>query len=361
MPAIIPSHIIFRKREGNFSLSFFVFSGLLSPPCRYLFRELRQQDRDKRKSASDSKQKESKKKGEKIFQEGCLFPLFSRKNKNSFSAFIFRFREKVRSFPFSELRARIFLRGESKGKKREKGKKEETVKKNEGRRARLERTETAYERMQSEIFGGEKIPHGMSLPVIRRSRDEYRLAAFVFFFTASDVRKGRIGRPTMWIEADIRTGHVVAEHQTRESEFSDAGYKEMLDIRGQGISDRRHQLSLLEMLDPLRRTAAEGRIDSEEYGKYLQKAQAEMPTSYRRFYADLSDVSPVPDSSRRNAEKRLRKRISKENGDAGERKKIVSFYIDRKSHEMLRRMAFEQGKSMSSVLCGILRKVEKEK
>lgn len=235
------------------------------------------------------------------------------------------------------------------------------MRKKEGRRIRLERTETAYKRMRSEIFGGEKIPCGMSLPVIRRCGDEYRLAAFVFFFTASDVRKGRIGRPTMWIEADIRTGHVVAEHQTRENEFSDAGYKEMLDIRGQGISDRSHQLSLLEMLDPLRRTAVEGRIDSEEYGEYLKKAQAEMPASYRRFYADLSDVSPVPDSNRENAEKRLRRRISRENEDAGKRKMIVSFYIERKSHEMLRRMAFEQGKSMSSVLCGILRKAEKEK
>lgn len=231
----------------------------------------------------------------------------------------------------------------------------------ERRKAKFERSEKAYGRMQMELFGGAKIPHGMSLPVIRRCGDEYRLAAFVFFFTASDVRKGKIGRPTMWVEADIRTGHVVAEHQSRESEFSDAGYKEMLDIRGQGISDRRHQLTLLEMLDPLRKTAAEGSVDEKACGEYLQKAQAEMPASYRRFYADLSDVSPVPYSSRRNAEKRLRKRISRENEDAGERKKIVSFYIDRKSHEMLRRMAFEQGKSMSSILCGILRKVEKEK
>ena len=146
------------------------------------------------------------------------------------------------------------------------------MKKKEGRK-RFERTEKAYKRMQAEVFGGEKVPHGMSLPVIRRSGDEYRLASFVFFFTASDVRKGRIGRPTMWVEADIRTGHVVAEHQSRESEFSDAGYKEMLDIRGQGISDRRHQLSLLEMLDPLRKTAAEGSIDEKTYGEYLKKAQ----------------------------------------------------------------------------------------
>lgn len=235
------------------------------------------------------------------------------------------------------------------------------MKKNEGRRIRLERTETAYERMQSEIFGGEKIPHGMSLPVIRRSGGEYRLAAFVFFFTASDVRKGRIGRPTMWIEADIRTGHVVAEHQTRESEFSGAGYKEMLDIRGQGISDRRHQLSLLKMLDPLRRTAAEGRIDSEEYGEYLKKAQAEMPASYRRFYADLSDISPVPHNDKEKTGKRRRRQIQTHAKDSGSGRVIASFYIDRRSHEMLRRMAFEQGTSMSSVLCGILRKAEKEK
>ena len=213
------------------------------------------------------------------------------------------------------------------------------MKKKEGRK-RFERTEKAYKRMQVEVFGGEKVPHGMSLPVIRRSGDEYRLASFVFFFTASDVRKGRIGRPTMWVEADIRTGHVVAEHQSRESEFSDAGYKEMLDIRGQGISDRRHQLSLLEMLDPLRKTAAEGSIDEKTYGEYLKKAQAEMPASYRRFYVDLSDVSPVLHSNK---------------------EVIASFYIDRRSHEMLRRMAFEQGTSMSSILCGILRKAEKER
>lgn len=234
------------------------------------------------------------------------------------------------------------------------------MKKKEGRK-RFERTEKAYERMQAEVFGGGKVPHGMSLPVIRRSGDEYRLASFVFFFTASDVRKGRIGRPTMWVEADIRTGHVVAEHQTRESEFSDAGYKEMLDIRGQGISDRRHQLSLLEMLDPLRKTAAEGSIDEKTYGEYLKKAQAEMPASYRRFYVDLSDVSPVLHSNKEKAEKRSRRRISAHAGGSESGRVIASFYIDRRSHEMLRRMAFEQGTSMSSVLCGILRKAEKER
>lgn len=234
------------------------------------------------------------------------------------------------------------------------------MKKKEGRK-RFERTEKAYKRMQAEVFGGEKVPHGMSLPVIRRSGDEYRLASFVFFFTASDVRKGRIGRPTMWVEADIRTGHVVAEHQSRESEFSDAGYKEMLDIRGQGISDRRHQLPLLKMLDPLRKTAAEGSIDEKTYGEYLKKAQAEMPASYRRFYVDLSDVSPVLHSNKEKAEKRSRRRISAHAGGSESGRVIASFYIDRRSHEMLRRMAFEQGTSMSSVLCGILRKAEKER
>ena len=234
------------------------------------------------------------------------------------------------------------------------------MKKKEGRK-RFERTEKAYKRMQAEVFGGEKVPHGMSLPVIRRCGDEYRLAAFVFFFTASDVRKGKIGRPTMWVEADIRTGHVVAEHQSRESEFSDAGYKEMLDIRGQGITDRRHQLSLLEMLDPLRKTAAEGSIDEKTYGEYLKKAQAEMPASYRRFYVDLSDVSSVLHSNKEKAEKRSRRRISAHAGGSESGRVIASFYIDRRSHEMLRRMAFEQGTSMSSVLCGILRKAEKER
>ena len=175
------------------------------------------------------------------------------------------------------------------------------------------------------------------------------------------VRKGKIGRPTMWVEADIRTGHVVAEHQSRESEFSDAGYKEMLDIRGQGITDRRHQLSLLEMLDPLRKTAAEGSIDEKTYGEYLKKAQAEMPASYRRFYADLSDVSPVSHSNKEKAEKRSSRRIPARTGGSENRRVIASFYIDRRSHEMLRRMAFEQGTSMSSVLCGILRKAEKER
>ena len=234
------------------------------------------------------------------------------------------------------------------------------MKKKEGRK-RFERTEKAYKRMQAEVFGGEKVPHGMSLPVIRRCGDEYKLASFVFFFTASDVRKGKIGRPTMWVEADIRTGHVVAEHQTRESEFSDAGYKEMLDIRGQGITDRRHQLSLLEMLDPLRKSAAEGSVDEKTYGEYLKKAQAEMPAPYRRFYADLSDISPVPHSNKEKAEKRSSRRIPAHAGGSESGRVIASFYIDRRSHEMLRRMAFEQGTSMSSVLCGILRKAEKER
>lgn len=225
------------------------------------------------------------------------------------------------------------------------------------RKTRFERTERAYMRMQAELFGGGKIPHGISLPVIRKSGDAYRLAAFVFFFTASDVRKGRIGRPTMWVEADIRTGRIIAEHQTRENEFSNAGYKEMLDIRGQGISDRKHQLRLLEMLDPIRREASEGRIQNEAYASYLKQAEAEMPEPYRRFYGDLSDISPVTVSHASNDRKRSDRQVSPTERHREKGMVIASFYLDRESYSAIRRMANEQQTSMSAVLRSLLKEM----
>ena len=60
--------------------------------------------------------------------------------------------------------------------------------------------------IQHNILNGVKIPHSVSQPVIVKSKNQYCLGVFVFFYSKEDIENGAVDRPTVWAIADVETG-----------------------------------------------------------------------------------------------------------------------------------------------------------
>lgn len=142
-----------------------------------------------------------------------------------------------------------------------------------------------------EILRGEKVPHSTSQPVIYQEDGKYYLAVFVFFFTKDDIEKGAVNRPTMWAIADIETGEILKEYETKEKDFSDAPY----DVKYNVCSDTKCDTSksyydkAFVILDSVREQIIRtGELHKEEYQAYLDMIVTNIPAEYQRFYKDLS-------------------------------------------------------------------------
>lgn len=136
-----------------------------------------------------------------------------------------------------------------------------------------------------------KIPHSTSYPVITKENDKYYLAVFVFFFTREDIENGTVNRPTMWAIADIETGEIIEERQTKDKDFSDASYDVKYNIRADAQYDtsKKYYDEALAILDSCRsKIINRGKFDPLEYKSYIDKIVANIPKAYQRFYYDLS-------------------------------------------------------------------------
>ena len=141
------------------------------------------------------------------------------------------------------------------------------------------------------ILGGEKVPHSTSQPVLYKQDGKYYLAAFVFFYTKEDIESGAVDRPTMWALADIETGEIVKEYETKEKEFSDASYDVKYNVRAEGEYDtsRGYYDKSFALLDWVSgKLIKTGKLYSLEYKAYLERILANIPKEYQRFYRDLS-------------------------------------------------------------------------
>ena len=145
--------------------------------------------------------------------------------------------------------------------------------------------------IQKNILHEVKVPHSTSQPVIRKQDGKYYLAAFVFFFTQKDIEAGAVDRPTMWALADIETGEIVSEYETKDNEFSDAPYDVKYNVRSDGQYDtsREYYDKAFAILDSVRdKLIKTGKLYSLEYKAYLDRIIANIPKGYKRFYRDLS-------------------------------------------------------------------------
>ncbi len=76
--------------------------------------------------------------------------------------------------------------------------------------------------LQRTILNGVKISHSVSQPVLRQEAGKWYLASFIFFYNREDIQTGMVNRPTVWALADLETGQLIREMQTKEQEFSEA-------------------------------------------------------------------------------------------------------------------------------------------
>lgn len=146
-------------------------------------------------------------------------------------------------------------------------------------------------KLQMNVLEGKKSPHSTSYPVITKENDKYYLAVFVFFFTREDIENGTVNRPTMWAIADIETGEIIEERQTKDKDFSDASYDMKYNIRADAQYDtsKKYYDEAFAILDSCRsKIINRGKFDPLEYKSYIDKIVANIPKAYQRFYYDLS-------------------------------------------------------------------------
>ena len=145
--------------------------------------------------------------------------------------------------------------------------------------------------IQQNILHGDKIPHSTSYPVIYKENGKYYLAAFVFFFTREDIEAGAVDRPTLWAIADIKTGEIIEERDTKTMDFSDAGYDVKYNVQADAEYDTSPEYynKAFVILDSVRSKLIEtGKFYGAEYQFYLDKIVSNIPKEYQRFYRDLS-------------------------------------------------------------------------
>jgi hypothetical protein len=148
-----------------------------------------------------------------------------------------------------------------------------------------------FVKIQQNILGGAKVPHSTSQPVIYEENGKYYLAVFVFFFNRGDIEAGAVDRPTVWAIADLETGEIIKEYETKEKDFSDAPYDKKYNVR----SDKKYDTSkeyydkAFDILDSVRKKLIkEHHLYKTEYQYYLDMILANIPEEYQRFYTDLS-------------------------------------------------------------------------
>ena len=145
--------------------------------------------------------------------------------------------------------------------------------------------------IQRQVLDGSKIPHSTSYPVIYKENGKYYLAVFVFFYSREDIEAGAVNRPSLWALADIETGEIVEERETKDKDFSDASYDVKYSVRADAQYDTSKQYydEAFAILDSCRsKIINTGKFYQGEYKFYLDKIVANIPKEYQRFYYDLS-------------------------------------------------------------------------
>ena len=146
-------------------------------------------------------------------------------------------------------------------------------------------------KIQRGVLGGVKVPHSTSQPVIYKEDGKYYLAAFTFLFSKEDIEAGMVARPTVWTIADIITGEIIKEYETKEKDFSDAPYDVKYNVRADGQYDtsKAYYDKTFAILDSVRdKLIKTGKLYMLEYQAYLDRIIANIPREYQRFYRDLS-------------------------------------------------------------------------
>ena len=155
----------------------------------------------------------------------------------------------------------------------------------------MENSRYIYAYIQKNILNGGKTPHSTSQPVVINTNNTYYLGVFVFFYNREDIEAGAVNRPTMWAIADIKTGEIIKEYETKDKDFSDAPYDVKYNVRADAQYDtsREYYDKAFAILDSVReKLISTGKLYYLEYKAYLDRILVNIPKEYQRFYRDLS-------------------------------------------------------------------------
>ncbi len=147
-----------------------------------------------------------------------------------------------------------------------------------------------YQKIRPLVFGGKKIPYGVSNPVLRWEDGKLYLAFFAYAYTAQQLKSGALGRPTRWLLADPVTGQPVRIISCAEQDFSTAGKDERFSTENPNKPENKdHLKQTYTILDQVRRRyMQEGTVDKARYAEYVDQLLLAVPPSYHRFYRELS-------------------------------------------------------------------------
>ena len=161
-------------------------------------------------------------------------------------------------------------------------------------KVRIEESSRVYQNIMATILDGRKIPHSTSRPVIRYSVEGIPcLAVFVFFFSKRDIDENSVNRPDMWALADISDGRILNRYDCREKDFSSAPFDVQypLSAPAEDYNPLKYNRTLDSLLDSIRyELLTKKRLNSLLYSQYMELLVKYMPTSYHRFFYELSNA-----------------------------------------------------------------------
>ncbi len=149
-----------------------------------------------------------------------------------------------------------------------------------------------YQTIYPLAMGGQKVPYGVSNPVLRRDGDRVYLAFFVYTYTYAQMKQKAIGRPCSWILANIRNGKLIEIIHCAARSFTQADPKEQFSMEGTARkADTAFFTETYDILDKVRQTYLDqGGLDKQRYGAYLEQILQVVPPAYHRFYRELSNI-----------------------------------------------------------------------
>lgn len=146
--------------------------------------------------------------------------------------------------------------------------------------------------LNRKALGGAKIPHSVSNPVLRVVDNSLYIAAFVYTYNRENLQQNKMPRPVRWIISDINSGDIIKEFDCREDDYTDASFGELYDLNDPGVKrpTKEDFVEIYALFDSVRTDYVEkGVRDTETYKKYFDKILEITPSSYRKFYIDLSN------------------------------------------------------------------------
>ena len=157
----------------------------------------------------------------------------------------------------------------------------------------MKKTIEIVKKIKGEVFGGAKIPHGISNPVLRLYNEKLYIAFFVYTFNKDNISKNEYQRPLSWVLADISDGAIIKEFECKLYDFSDESFDEVYSFTDSSHDkpDIEYITAVYSLLDAIRTEYIENNnINLNEYNNYIESIKSITPLSYRVFYDELNGV-----------------------------------------------------------------------